>query len=201
MGVWSGPPVQAGPGQRCLERCWITDTLSDIHTLDMSQMEPSPIRKLPLNFVDTQTRRLHQRYSLLVRQYALSQGAFFYWNELRKNLETQGGLFQSQPALTPSNLCNVEDPEEIVIGYFSLSAMAEKRVFVDRPGDLDLSTEPGYCLPGEVPPFLFAFPDSYLPIFLAYAWVDGIREFGEVNAYCIDCRCEENSTHLMPEWW
>ncbi len=107
--------------------------------MDLSNVEGDLYKKAPLNFVSSETRRLHYRYSLLVRQMALSKKAFWYWDELAKNLQSKGNLFDTQPSLTPSNICNVNDEDELVIGYFSISGATEKRIFVEDIPDLEVN--------------------------------------------------------------
>ena len=164
-------------------------------------MEGKRYKRLPLNFVNNETRRLHIRYSLLVRQMALSKEAFWYWNELGKNLQSMGKLYDTQPSITPSNICNVDDENELVIGYFSISGASEKRIFVKNVPDLKFHKDPLYCAPGAWPRFLRYFRADYLPVYLTKGYVDGSTKSGEVNKECVDCRAYKGSPHIMPEFW
>ncbi len=181
--------------------CWITRQIPLIYTLDLLQVEGSVYREFPLHFVTGTTQRLHHRYSLLVRQLSLSQEAFFYWNELAKNLQSKGGLFDTQPSLTPSNICNVDDAEEQVIGFFSISGASEKRIFVQAVPDLELYQDPYYCAPGVYPMFLWRYPREKLPLYLAEAALYGIVESGEVRDECVDCSLIKGASATKPEFW
>ncbi len=181
--------------------CWITLESPVIYTKDLANVEGNLYRKMPLNYVTNETWHLHYRYSLLVRQYALTWNAFHYWNELGKNLQSQGELFDIQPALTPGNICNVNDDEELVIGYFSLAGASEKRIFVDNVPDLDKHIDPKYCMPGQMPRFISRFPVNYLPVYIATGYVDGYRKTGEIHKKCADCREYRGSSHIRPEFW
>jgi len=181
--------------------CWITLDIPAITTLDLGNVEGSVYQKMPLNFVSNQTKRLQQRYSLLVRQLALSEEAFWYWNELGKNVQSKGGLFDTQPALTPSNICNVADEDELIIGYFSISGATESRIFVENVSDLDVHSDPYYCAPGIFPMFLWRYPQEKLPLYIASANVLGVQKRGEVRDECVDCRQMKGSTDIKPEFW
>ncbi len=181
--------------------CWVTGRIPQIYTLDLLQVEGTVYREWPLHFVTGTTQRLHHRYSVLVRQYSLSEKAFRYWNELAKNLQSKGGLFDTQPALTPSNICNVEDEEEQVIGYFSISGAAEKRIFVQEVPGLELYLDPYYCAPGVYPMFLWRYPREKLPLYLATASIFGVTESGEVKDECVDCTQMKGATAVKPDFW
>jgi len=181
--------------------CWLTNDVYEIHTLDVGNFEGDIYRNQPLNFVSGSTWKLLHRYSLLVRQYSQSEEAFWYWNELAKNVQSKGGLFDTQPALTPSNICNVGDEEEVVIGYFSISGVSEKRIFVGQVPGLEIYRDPYFCSPGVFPRFLWNYPSDLLPFYVAYANIMGISESGEVRDWCVDCRYRKGSSGEKPEFW
>ena len=181
--------------------CWLTRNIYEIHTLDLGNSSGGTYEKQALNYVSGSTWKLLHRYSLLVRQYSHSKEAFWYWSELAKNVQSKGGLFDSQPAITPSNICNVQDEEELVIGYFSISGVSEKRIFVGFVPGLDLYRDPSYCAPMTMPLFLWSYPEDKLPFYAASATINGLNTMGEVRARCVDCRLYKNSTSEKPEFW
>ncbi len=74
-----------------------------------------------------------------MKQYSLGEEAFHYWNELKKTSQEQGFLFDRQPALLKSNIHNVNDESEIVLGFFTMAGVVEKRAFAVNLEGLDLS--------------------------------------------------------------
>jgi hypothetical protein len=181
--------------------CWISLDITDIYTKDLSEVEGDLYKMNPLNFVSSGTRRLHYKYSLLVRQMALSKEAFWYWDELAKNLQSKGNLFDTQPSLTPSNICNVNDEEELVIGYFSISGATERRISVEEISGLNVNRNELYCDIGEWPRFLWYFRTEYLPVYLATSTINAVRKSGEINKECADCREYKGSSNMKPEFW
>ena len=182
-------------------RCWITNELPAIHTVDLRNISGDTYRRYPLNFVSGQTRRLHERYCLQIVQLSLSESAFWYWDELSKNIQSGTVLFDRQPSLTPSNIFNQENEEELIIGYFSISGAVETRAFVDYIPGLDLYWNPELCAPGLYPAFLHRFPRDKLPVYIATATINGETTSGMVHKECVDCRETRHSTNIKPDFW
>jgi len=182
--------------------CYITNEISTIHSMSLNYLNFGIYIKKPFTFVPNiqQEQKLHHKYSLLVKQYSLGEEAFHYWNELKKTSQEQGFLFDRQPALLKSNIHNVNDDSEIVLGFFSMAGVVEKRAFAIKPPGLDLSMYEWYCFPVPKGP---GGPVSIedLPIYYARAWKDGEVSFAEVNKHCVDCRAYKNSTHIKPDYW
>jgi len=181
--------------------CWITHELPDIYTMDMGNVEGERFREMPLNYVSTDTRRLHYRYSMLVQQISLSKAAFRYWDELGNNLQSRGNMFDVQPSILPGNICSVDNDEELVIGFFGISDVTEKRIFVEDVPGLKIYKNPTYCAPQQFPKYLQWRHLSTLPIYLSKGFLYGERKFGQVNKYCVDCRDYKGSSHIKPDFW
>jgi len=181
--------------------CWITNQVPEIFTMDLGNVEGDTYREMPLSFVSNEGQRLKYRYSLMVRQYALSTAAYWYWDGLKNNVQSNGGLFDSQPSLTPGNICNVNDENEIVIGYFSVSGVSEKRIFVSDVPDLNIIPENGFCEPGGLPYSFSRLARAFLPYYIATLEIDGSNRRGNVELECIDCSEHINSTHVVPDFW
>lgn len=182
--------------------CWITNQLPTIYTLNLAMLREGIFREKQLNFVSREPQRLHHRYSLLVKQYTLTPAAYGYWNKLKENTQSQGNLFDKQPAILYSNICNRDDPGEKVIGFFSVSGMSEHRIFVEDIPGLELPDNEMFCFPlPEIPPHLNYLPPSDLPLYFTRAGHDGVITFGLTEKHCIDCREYEGSTHIMPDFW
>lgn len=182
--------------------CYITNELSQIHSMSLGYLDFGVYVKKPFAFVPNiqVEQKLKHKYSLLVRQYSMGQAAFHYWNELKKTSQEQGWLFDRQPALLKSNLRNVNDEAETVLGFFSMSSVLEKRAFATQPEGLDLSLYEWYCFPVIKGPGGPMTRDD-LPMFYARAWRDGKSVQAEVNRHCVDCRFYKNSSHIIPDFW
>ena len=182
--------------------CYITNELHTIHSMSLSYLDFGIYIKKPFTFVPNiqMEQKLKHKYSLLIKQYSVSEAAFHYWNELKKTSQEQGWLFDRQTALLNSNIQNINDESEVVLGFFSMSGVAETRGFAIKPEGLDMSLYEWYCFPLPRGP---GGPggDENLPSYYARAWRDGESSFAWVNKHCVDCRAYKNSTHIMPDFW
>ena len=183
-------------------QCWITGYVNAIFTLDAGNFISNEFTHMPLHFVSNETQRLSYGYSLLVKQYSMDEAAFRYWDELKKNSQEMSGMFNRQPSLTPSNICNCQDPEEKILGFFSISGLTEKRIFVKDVEGFE-KYDILFCLPTpEMPRLRYTMPQD-LPIYISRASVPepiGDRA-GETVLDCLDCRVRKGSSGDPPDYW
>ena len=110
--------------------CWISSNSDIINIKNTSALDEVRINRYPLNFISNLTDRLRVKYSILVKQYSINEDEYLYWDKLKKITELVGGLYDMTPSSIPSNIYCIEDPNEKVLGYFSVSASTSKRLFV-----------------------------------------------------------------------
>jgi hypothetical protein len=72
------------------------------------------------------------KYSILVKQYAITGDAYNYYTLLKKNTEQLGGIFDAQPSALTGNMHSLSDPDEPVIGYITAGAITQLRLFVSN---------------------------------------------------------------------
>lgn len=67
-----------------------------------------------------------------ISQFSISEEEFTYWNNIKEVTDIDGGLFDPPPGTIIGNIRNVDDPDDIPVGYFSVSSVFFKREFVNR---------------------------------------------------------------------
>ncbi|MBC3788912.1 DUF4249 domain-containing protein [Spirosoma utsteinense] len=67
-----------------------------------------------------------------VRQSSLTQKAHAYFELLQQQTQNTGGLADSPPAIPIGNVRNVADGRETTVGFFTASAVAAERYWLDR---------------------------------------------------------------------
>lgn len=140
------------------------------------------------------------RYSILVKQYALTPESYKFWQLLKFNSEHTGNIFDPQAAQLNSNIHSVTRPDEVVIGYITASSMTEKRIFI-KQNELIVRTQSVYeklckvllISPESAPAFLNT--GDYLPGY--YVSGGGLAIAPPV---CIDCRLQGGIT-AKPSYW
>lgn len=112
------------------QTCWISNNSKDIFIQSTASLSEDVIKSLPLTYITNATDRLKTTYSLLVNQYSMNEEEYNYWDKLQRLIEQTGGLYDLVPSSIPSNLWCVEIPNDKVLGYFSVSAVSSKRIFI-----------------------------------------------------------------------
>ena len=68
----------------------------------------------------------------MVREYGLSGKAYTFYQNLKKNTEQLGSIFDAEPSEVAGNIHNVADPTEPVVGYISASVIQSKRILINK---------------------------------------------------------------------
>lgn len=90
------------------------------------------ITDFPLTFIALDDIKISSRYSILVRQYTQSSKSFNFYRIMNDFSNVESVFSQIQPGLITGNISSIDNPDEVVIGFFEVSAVTEKRVFINR---------------------------------------------------------------------
>lgn len=120
------------PRKENINTCWSSANPSNIVLGSSIKLSKDIIKDQSVVYVPAASGKLQSRYSILVKQYALTQDEYEYWNTLAKTTERTGSLFDPQPAQVTGNIRSVSDPSEPVFGYFSASDQQEQRIFISE---------------------------------------------------------------------
>jgi hypothetical protein len=110
--------------------CWISDNSDGIFIKNASVLADDRIIRYPIKTITDPIDRLSVKYSMLISQYSLNEDEYLYWERLKNMSEQVGGLYDQIPAAIPNNIYCNEDPNKKVLGYFSVSAVSSKRIFI-----------------------------------------------------------------------
>ncbi|MDO1450368.1 DUF4249 domain-containing protein [Rhodocytophaga aerolata] len=208
---------QLVPRSEDIYRCWRTEPSTNIIIGSSTRLTRDVIQEFPLQFLPSDSEKLGIRYSILVRQYALSKESYEYLQKLEKNTENLGTLFDPQPSQLTGNLRCVSDPAEIVIGYFDVLAEQQQRIFIGkeqlpawavttgyeacRNDTVDIESPPR---PGEaqIPNgYMFIERRLYIKVFDDMGNIINRPTIGAVisTTNCVDCRTR--GTNIKPDFW
>jgi hypothetical protein len=113
-----------------INTCWKTEIPSTILLASTVKLTQDLVLDAPVTNIPVNTNKLLVKYSILVKQFGLTEEGFKYWSALAKTTETTGGLFDPQPSQVTGNIKCTTDSQELVFGFFSAGVPQEKRIFL-----------------------------------------------------------------------
>lgn len=97
----------------------------DTHTLADGRLFDEPFLQLKYDY------RFAFQYCLSLYQFAISEAEYRYWEQVRDIVNIDGSLFDPPPGTVTGNLYNPADPNEVVLGYFSVAGVRFRREFLN----------------------------------------------------------------------
>jgi hypothetical protein len=183
--------------------CWSTDNSSEILVGSSIGLNQDVINRAPIGTVPQNSIKINVRYSILVKQYAITENAYQYFSILKKNTENLGSIFDAQPTQLIGNIHSVKNPSEVVIGYFTASSAQQKRIFINRDevANWNYIYQGQSCdmIPIEQNPtnfLLYTYPD---PGYTAYYFF-GMTGLELNRVSCLDCTLQ-GGTNQKPSYW
>ena len=178
-------------------QCYNTVPSTSLTIGSSARLSEDVIFEQPLVFIPQASIKLGYRYSILVKQFAITREAYEYWGNLKKNTELTGSIFDPQPSQVSGNMHCTTNPDEPVLGYLSGSTVQQQRIFI-KNSEL---AHWGYALGGDCTLVIGTYDD---PIFRSrgYRPVQQYLGGAYTSAYpsCIDCTSNGGTT-IRPSFW
>lgn len=180
--------------------CWNKGASKSILIASTSHLSQDKVDQMPLVSMGRSDERISILYSIEVTQRAISQEAYQYWDNLRKNSDKIGGLFSPQPSEMTGNIRCISKPSEVVLGYISAGVTASKRFFASH-NDMKMFSYSHNCIlvepETEAPPISWSslFQEGYMVV--DYNLGDHTTKWAIAN--CVDCRAR--GTKNKPSFW
>lgn len=184
-----------------LYTCYRNYTIPEIFTEQTANLSGNAIENYPLHYVDTEDKRLSIRYSLLVKQHIVSREAYEFWNHLREQENNSGSIYSVLPFQLVGNVFCTDDPTEPVLGYFNVSSVNSRRIFVNRPTDLEFYYQTECPLITEdIYTVLWLWKDQW-PLYLPASYIGTFQTPVLTGSQqCVDCT-ESGGVLEIPEFW
>jgi hypothetical protein len=186
------------------QTCWISNNSKNIYIESTETLKEDRLRRHPVTYISNETDRLKREYSILVNQYSLNEDEYNYWKKLQKLTEESGGLYDIIPASVPSNIMCIEDPGEKILGYFSVSAISSKRIFIKDSFE-GINDPYARCASDTLldgPEYIEGLGVTKWTIFdikpTPFSGKPRIRIFTEIKG-CADCTIRGST--LRPDYW
>jgi hypothetical protein len=123
--------VTRTPAQQVYQ-CWASSLSTNIELGSSAKLTQDVIYQAPLVFIPSTSEEIELRYSILVKQYALSADAYNYFSLLKQNTEQLGSIFDAQPSQLTGNIHCTTDATLPIIGYISAGTIQQKRIYINK---------------------------------------------------------------------
>ena len=181
-------------------RCWPTVNSSSILIGTTDKLNENKIH-LPLIYITENSERFAILYSILVRQYSLSNGKYSYLDKMKKNTELTGSIMDPQPSELKGNIHNINNPSEPVVGYIDFSEIQEIRTFIKNQDIPNWKFE-SPCLRVDVPNRIDTITKAKITYWVTGIHIPGIQEpisYWFTYPDCADCKF--HGTNAKPSFW
>lgn len=146
-------------------------------------------------------------YSILVNQYAITEAAYTFWQNLQLNTEGLGGLFSPEPSSqVAGNIHCLTNPKEPVIGYITASTLQQERIFINHytlfhgtAPQPEIGCYEWIAQPDSIN-YYFQYQQLFTPVDSAF---DALGNFIGITAaprYCTDCEAN-GGINIKPLYW
>jgi hypothetical protein len=182
--------------------CWVSANSSVINIKNTSILGEDRINQYPLNFISNLTDRLQKKYSILVKQYSLTEDEYLYWEKLQLVSQQVGNLYDIIPAYIPNNISCLDNVNEKVLGYFSVSSSSTKRIFIkDHFAGLVNQYPDSKCINDTV------YNGGFIPSLGTFEWIIINHPGPPSPSYVVTTRekgcadCTVRGTNIPPDFW
>ena len=213
--------------------CYATATNKNIIQKSTSNLNENTVLRFPIRFISEEKGDepiaqeeiepnktledisiLRDRYSIKVRQYVQSQESYAFYNIINQLGNSESILSENQPGFVQGNMTAINNTNEKVIGFFDVSSVSEKRIFIDA-SDFNLEV-PRYIY--ECNELSFDYNDNtisdmtinqkreiyrFSTNFNYYTTTDP-RPLGEENWKIANpecCNCTTVGSNIVPDFW
>ncbi len=140
-----GRLVRVGECTCCF--CWSYNYSEGAFVSHNDFVSDNQFNKQHLGLIPVTAMHFFDRYYIEVQQLSLSEEAYDFWNLVEKQQKGATDIFQPNAIKIRGNITSVTNPNEEVLGFFGVSAVARKSLYINE-------NEVPYALPAiDLVPF------------------------------------------------
>ncbi len=179
--------------------CWVTERSDEILIKNTSLYSQARVSKFPILFISNNGDRLKETYSILVNQYSLNKTEYDFWERVQNISQKVGNLYDISPMAVPSNIRCCDNQVERVLGYFSVSAVTQKRLFIKD----HFSGLPHFFIYCATDTLKGKLPETGLntDFWVIEDYSDEIPPFWIISTFRECADCTTRGTTVMPSFW
>ncbi|NRF38525.1 DUF4249 domain-containing protein [Pedobacter foliorum] len=197
--------VKRNPDTEDIYSCFGNDHSSQITVASTARLTNDILSKAPILFIRSNEEKLSIKYSILLKQYTMSEKEYKYWETLKKNTENLGSIFDPQPSFVLGNLKCTNNPDEKVLGYIGAGSASTKRIFIDK-AELPQTWEKEELFTCKLDSLhisetgvIFNNPNKATPVYAVYGFKGFVEAYYVSSVFCVDCTTR--GTKTKPNFW
>lgn len=147
--LYTTPAPDRSPAPKdCCSTCFQTEAVGNqSYFLSSDDNFNGLTTRLIAGFVPDNGRRFVNTYRVDLQQLNVSQEAFRFLRLVKQQSEISGSVFDPPPANIRGNMISLDDPEEVVLGFFIAAGESQRRVYI-KNSQLDF-VQPRAIIPDD----------------------------------------------------
>jgi hypothetical protein len=194
------------PAANMIYTCWHNDSSSNIILGSSAKLAQDVIYLQPLNLIATGSQQLSVLYSIMIRQYALTDSGYSYLSLMQQNTESLGSIFDATPSPLTGNIHCLSNASTPVIGYISAGTVQQRRIFISAQqvpewGYRFTCAQPDKIVPLDTLSLIDYFHfGGFIPVEQYFDPMGDFTGWLANSPSCIDCRILGGTTQ-EPSFW
>jgi hypothetical protein len=184
--------------------CWMHDVSRHILLHSSANLSENQVKNVKLHEIGIEDIRISYIYSILVKQWSLSDDAYRYFSTMKQYTEIDDGLFAPILSDFQGNIRCISNPDKRAHGYVLASNVTTKRLFIYEENFKhmrSLYSEPFCTSKGsDQKPWGLGPIEEWLSpwVIMRNQW-DGDETLYQWS--CVDCRHTVGATKKRPDFW
>lgn len=194
--IYDNGALRSRTPEEQIYRCWNINNAGDIFLASTTGLSSDVVFEKKLVNIPYQSDKIRWVYSIGVTQYALTKEGYEYFDNLKKNTEELGSIFDPQPFSEYGNMHCISNPNEPVVGFISTCSASQQRIYIYWE-QVHFPYKLSDCKQ------IIVSPDKINEIFSNYLYLPlAYGNLGSVKAYtepCLNC-LEQGGTNIKPPY-
>lgn len=186
--------------------CWGHNDSYNIYIYSTENLRENRVTEYKLFDIPIDDIRISYIYSILVKQWSLSDDAYNYFRIQKLYTEESSGLFTPMPTEIQGNMKCISNPDIKVRGYVLAATITSKRFFIYEK-DLNNPSEYENCHTSIPDPFN-GYWEKWWTEYIDEGKAIAVVPTSSLDLYstlyyqeCFDCRKTEGATKKRPDFW
>jgi hypothetical protein len=196
--IFENGSIQGRDSSQQVDSCWSSANSTDILVGSSANLSQHIVYEQPLTTIPQASVKLSVEYSILIKQFAITNDAFSYWGNLKASTEELGSIFGPSPSMIAGNIQCINNPSLPVLGFVSAGNVQEERIFINN-NQLNNWGYSTYCEDSLIG------IGGYYPHFYYSGWapVSTVKLTGLiiVPSPCADCTLAGPGVLSKPSFW